>query len=136
MTGLVIVAHAPLATALQAVAAHVFSDRVSALAAVDVPTDWTTEQVEQAVQAAVGRVRDPQALILVDVLSATPCNGAQRVADQCDPGVRLVAGVNVPMLWRALCYADEPLDQLVELALAGGVRGVVPVPAPSSPEQP
>ena len=38
--------------------------------------------------------------------------------------IRVVAGVNVPMLWRALCYAKEPLDALVARAVSGGTQGV------------
>ena len=40
---------------------------------------------------------------------------------------RVVAGVNVPMLWRALCYADEPLEELVTRAVDGGTQGVMQV---------
>ena len=60
-------------------------------------------------------------LILTDVFGATPCNVAQRLADGVQ--VKVVAGVNVPMLWRTLCYADEPLDALVARALAGAHAG-------------
>ena len=41
--------------------------------------------------------------------------------------VKVVAGVNVPMLWRSLCYADEPLDALVARAVAGATQGVMQV---------
>ena len=44
-----------------------------------------------------------------------------------DRGVRVVAGVNVPMLWRALNYRDKSLDDMVALALAGASQGVMPV---------
>jgi PTS system ascorbate-specific IIA component len=38
----------------------------------------------------------------------------------------VVAGVNVPMLWRAFAYADLALDALVDKALAGGAQGLMP----------
>jgi PTS system ascorbate-specific IIA component len=41
--------------------------------------------------------------------------------------VKIVTGVNVPMLWRSINYADEPIDQLVARALAGGTQGVMQV---------
>jgi mannose PTS system EIIA component len=71
-------------------------------------------------------------LILTDVFGATPCNAAQRLADGVH--VRVVAGVNVPMLWRTLCYADEPLDALVARAMAGATQGVIQASA-SRPQQ-
>jgi len=99
MAGLLIIAHAPLATALQAVAGHVFPTE-PAVAAIDVAADAAPEQVEQVARAALASVADPDALVLTDVFGATPCNVAMRLAD--GHHVRVVAGVNVPMLWRAV----------------------------------
>ena len=132
MAGLVIVAHAPLATALRAVAGHVFPDRATTLVAVDVLPQWSAEEAEVALRGAVEQAgaQAKEVLILADVFGATPCNAAQRVAD--GSRWRLVTGVNVPMLWRALCYADRPLDELVERALAGATQGVMP----ASPQKP
>jgi PTS system ascorbate-specific IIA component len=70
-------------------------------------------------------VGDGQALVLCDVFGATPCNTALRVADGVR--VRVVSGVNVPMLWRVLCYANESLDRLVSRAVDGAVQGVMQV---------
>jgi PTS system ascorbate-specific IIA component len=36
-----------------------------------------------------------------------------------------VAGVNLPMLIRALTYREEKLDCVVKKAVSGGVEGVV-----------
>jgi PTS system ascorbate-specific IIA component len=49
----------------------------------------------------------------------------QRLADGVR--VKVVAGVNVPMLWRTLCYPNESLDSLVARALAGAAQGVMQV---------
>ncbi|HSI46818.1 MAG TPA: PTS fructose transporter subunit IIA [Ideonella sp.] len=134
MPGLLIIAHAPLASALYGVAAHVYPDGLTGLAALDVPPDWPVEQVEQAAREALASVRDPQALILTDVFGATPCNVAQRLADGNE--VRLVTGVNVPMMWRALSYLREPVDSLVTRAVAGGTQGVMQVAAQRPQNQP
>ena len=73
-------------------------------------------------------------LILADVLGATPCNVAQRLLT--DERMRLLAGVNLPMLLRALTYRAEPLPVMAERALAGGAQGVVAVAAPSDSGKP
>jgi len=67
-------------------------------------------------------------LILADVLGATPCNVAQRLLT--DERMRLLAGVNLPMLLRALTYRAEPLADMAQRALDGGMRGVVVVEPP------
>src|SRR5665213_3944015 len=114
MPGLLIIAHAPLASSLKAVAQHAFPECAARLEALDVRSDLSVEEVEAQGRQLLDSVRSPDALILTDVFGATPCNIAQRLADGVQ--VKVVAGVNVPMLWRSLCYAGEPLDAVLARA--------------------
>jgi mannose PTS system EIIA component len=125
MTGLLIVAHAPLASALKAVAEHAFPDCASQLGAFDVLPTMPIEEVEALGRAMLAKRPAPELLILTDVFGATPSNVAQRLADGVH--VKVVSGVNVPMLWRTLCYTHESLDALVARALAGASQGVLQV---------
>jgi PTS system ascorbate-specific IIA component len=62
-------------------------------------------------------------LMLSDVYGATPCNTACRLLY---PGrVEGLAGVNLPMLIRALTYRNETLDKLVVKAVSGGHEGIL-----------
>jgi mannose PTS system EIIA component len=134
MASILIVAHAPLATSLQAVAAHAFAECSGAVAAVDVPADCSLDRVEAMVTAALDGLPDAEVLILSDVFGATPCNAALNASD----GVRsrVIAGVNVSMLWRALCYAKLPLSELVSRAVDGGRQGIMQVASPRRQNQP
>lgn len=137
MPGLMIIAHAPLASSLKAVAQHTFPECAGPLEAFDVTPDMPLEEIERGARVMLERVRTPEALIFTDVFGATPCNIAQRLADGSQ--VKVVAGVNVPMLWRSLCYASEPLDAMVARAMAGATQGVMQVamtPHPTHPSQP
>jgi PTS system ascorbate-specific IIA component len=125
MPGLMIIAHAPLASSLKSVAEHTFPDCSGALEALDVSPDMPLEQVEALAREMLDRVRSPEAIIFTDVFGATPCNVAQRLGDGVQ--VRVIAGVNVPMLWRSLCYAAEPLESVVARAMAGATQGVMQV---------
>ncbi len=125
MTGLFIIAHAPLASALRAAAVHAFPEAAAAIAVYDVPPGAQCEASEAEAAAQLARLATAETLILTDVFGATPCNIARRLADRA--GVRVVAGVNVPMLWRALNYRQKSLDELVALALTGASQGVMPV---------
>jgi PTS system ascorbate-specific IIA component len=131
MPGLMIIAHAPLASSLKAVAEHTFPDCSRVLEALDVPPDMPVEQVEVLAREMLARVRSPEALIFTDVFGATPCNVAQRLGDGVQ--VRVIAGVNVPMLWRSLCYATEPVESVAMRAMAGATQGVMQV-ATSKPQ--
>lgn len=131
MAGLIIIAHAPLASALKSVAEHAFPNCASTLEALDVLPDMSADEIETRARVLLGRVRDPEALILTDAFGATPCNAAQRLSDGTQ--VKVIAGVNVPMLWRSLCYGKETLDALVVRAIAGATQGVMLV-ATSRPQ--
>lgn len=125
MTRLVVVAHHPLASALQQVARHVYPDCVGALVCVDILADDDPDRAKARVLEAVAAANAvnnqdaSQTLCMVDVMGATPGRAARAAL----PGVQVLAGVSVPMLWRTLCYAHEPADRLCERALEGAARG-------------
>jgi PTS system mannose-specific IIA component len=131
MPGLLIIAHAPLASSLKAVAQHTFPDCARRLEALDVFPEMQPEEIEAAARALLAQLGGTDALIFTDVFGATPCNVAQRLADGLH--VKVIAGVNVPMLWRSLCYADESLEAVVARAMAGATQGVMQV-ASSRPQ--
>jgi PTS system ascorbate-specific IIA component len=130
MAGLLIIAHAPLATSLKAVVAHVFPNETG-IEAIDVSPEAAPDLVESAARAAMTNIGESEVLVLTDVFGATPCNVAMRLADGAH--VRVVVGVNVPMLWRAVAYRKNPLVAVVERAVSGGVQGVMQL-APSRPQ--
>jgi mannose PTS system EIIA component len=135
MPGLLIIAHAPLATALKQAARHAFAELAEAVEALDVPANLPPEEVEAQARLLLALVQERdsrnEALVLADVFGATPCNVIQRLAD--GQKVKVITGCNVPMLWRAMNYAHEPLDALITRALAGGTQGVMQI-ASSRPQ--
>ncbi len=136
MSGILIIAHAPLASALKACATHTFPDCAASVEALDVPPDQPVEETEAQARVLLARVLRPDALIITDVFGATPCNVAQRLADGVH--VKVVAGANVPMLWRSLCYRHEPIETLAARAVAGAAQGVMQLgdPLPQSQQNP
>lgn len=132
MTKMLIVAHTPLASALKAVAAHAFPESVASIEALDVPPSWNEQQVAAAARALMAQRPGTDTLVLTDAFGATPGKGSALLADS--PGVRVVVGVNVPMVWRSVCYGlDAPLDTLAARALAGATQGVMPI-GPQRPQ--
>ncbi len=133
MVSILIVAHAPLASCLLGVARHAFSDATPALAAVDVQASASLEQAQALVTEALGQLPGPEVLVLVDVFGATPGNAAMAAVDGASS--RVVVGANVPMLWRALCYSNLPLVELVTRAVDGGRQGIMQVAPPRRQNQ-
>ncbi len=123
--GILIIAHAPLASALRQCVLHVFPDGASTVLAIDVQPNTPLEESIASARITLAQMSAAHVLVLTDMFGATPCNVAQKVVD----GIRakLIAGVNLPMLLRCMTYRNETLDALVARALAGGAQGVMQV---------
>lgn len=130
MVGILLIAHAPLAAALAAAAAHVYAcapERAGAqLRVFDVLPDSETPANVALARTLVREIDTGSGvLVLTDAFGASPGNVAAQLAE---PGrVGVIAGVNLPMLLRALCYRDGTLAETAEKALAGGRQGVMQV---------
>lgn len=125
MNSILIVAHAPLASALRACVLHVFPDAADAVAALDVQPNVPPEESLAQARAMVRQLGQPNTLVLTDVFGATPCNVAQRLVDGVHS--KLLTGANLPMLLRTVSYRHESLDALVSRAMVGATQGVIQV---------
>jgi PTS system ascorbate-specific IIA component len=122
---ILIIAHAPLAQALRDCAMHVYAECAADVIALDVMPDAQPEDTLAQAISAAGAALDEGLLVLTDIFGATPANVAQKLVTGSH--AKLIAGVNLPMLLRSVCYRHEPLDTLVTRALAGGTQGVMQV---------
>jgi PTS system mannose-specific IIA component len=135
-TGILIVAHAPLASALRACALHVYPEAAGHVLALDVESSEAPDLTKHKAAALLSQLGTPNILVLTDVFGATPSNVAQKVVDGLHS--KLVAGVNLPMLLRTMNYSHESLDALVARALVGGAQCImqVSVTAPQNQTRP
>ena len=132
MIGLLLIAHAPLASALAAAARHVYTCSPEAaesrLRVFDVPADADPAQAVAHARALLREVDAGEGvLVLTDAFGATPANIAAQLAER--DRVAVITGANLPMLLRALCYRQGTLADTADKALAGGTQGVVRVAA-------
>jgi PTS system ascorbate-specific IIA component len=138
MNAILIIGHAPLAHALRQCALHVFPDCGSAVAAIDVQPNLSPEETLATARIALAQLSQAPkitgVLVLTDIFGATPSNVAQKLVDGV--GSRLITGVNLPMLLRAVSYRHEPLDALVARAVIGGTQGVMQVAITAPQNQP
>lgn len=124
-TGILIIAHAPLASALRECVLHVYPETAGGVLALDVMPNESPDTTRLAALALLDQLAAPYTLVLTDVFGATPCNVAQKVVDGVH--AKLVAGVNLPMLLRTVNYRHEALDVLVARALSGGAQCIMQV---------
>ena len=129
MNAILLIAHAPLANALRQCALHVFPECAPSVMAIDVQPNLSPEETLGTARIALDQLsRQAQVngvLVLADIFGATPSNVAQKLVDGVSS--RLITGVNLPMLLRAVSYRHEALDTLVSRAVIGGTQGVMQV---------
>ena len=84
----------------------------------DANPDELIEQLKHIAQQS-----DKHCLILTDLYGSTPCNIAQALNKAHN--VRVISGLNIPMLIRVMNYAQLDLISLADKALSGGKEGVI-----------
>ncbi|QRM18109.1 PTS fructose transporter subunit IIA [Dechloromonas sp. TW-R-39-2] len=123
MIGILLITHGSYGEALVQNACHVLNKRPIQLnqlgvAAQDDPLDLLplAQQMLALVDTGEG------AVVLTDIFGASPANLALKLLE---PGrVEGIAGVNLPMLLRALTYREKGMETLLTRAIGGGRDGV------------
>ena len=124
MIGILLITHGSYGEALVQNACHVLNKRPALLnqlgvAAQDDPLDLLALAGQTLALVDNGK----GVLVLTDIFGATPSNLALKLLE---PGrVEGIAGVNLPMLLRALTYRDKGMETLLTRAIAGGRDGVL-----------
>ena len=124
MIGILLVTHGTYGEALVQNACHVLNKRPLLLnqlgvAAQDDPLDLLplARDMVRLVDGGQG------VLVLTDIFGATPSNLVMKLLE---PGrVEGIAGVNLPMLLRAITYREKGMETLLVRAIGGGRDGVL-----------
>lgn len=128
--GLLLITHRPLGADLLRVATGIFGTCPTRAESLEVENDTPRDLVlAQAEQLAERLDAGDGVLVLTDIYGATPARLAGALLGSSRRR-RLLAGVNLPMVVRALNYAGLDLDAVAEKALAGGRDGVRSCPGP------
>ena len=127
MIGILIIAHGTLGESLIHCASHVLNKRPTRLRQLGITAQDDPVLLLPQARALVKELDDGTGvLILSDMYGGSPSNIAAKLLV---PGrVEGVAGVNLPMVIRALTYRDRPLATLITKAVSGGCEGVVRIP--------
>ena len=124
MIGLFLITHTSYGESLIQCACHVLNRRPPqivqlGISAQDDPLDVLplASNLLQLVDSGEG------VLVMTDIYGATPSNIAMKLLE---PGrIEGVAGVNLPMLLRALTYRDKDMETLLARATTGGRDGIL-----------
>src|SRR5688572_8741595 len=127
MIGLLLITHGTLGESLIQTAIHVINKRPPRLRQLGVTAQDDPLLLLPQAQAMIKELdRGQGVLILTDMYGGSPSNISAKLIV---PGrIEAIAGVNLPMLIRALTYREKTLDLMITKAISGGCEGVVRVP--------
>jgi mannose PTS system EIIA component len=128
MIGILVISHEPLGTALIRCTRHVFGKLPAQLAALDIIPDEDPALALQTARDLLNRINDGTgALVFTDVFGATPSRIARALGEP--HRVEVLAGVNLPMLLKALSLRREgmPMEEMVEQLLESARSAVMRV---------
>ena len=77
MNGILVIAHAPLATALKQCVLHVFPDAATVVMALDVQPNVPPDETLQQARLLAAQLGTGQVLVLTDIFGATPCKNVR-----------------------------------------------------------
>jgi len=124
MIGLFLITHSSLGESLIQCACHVLNHRPQQILQLGVAAQDDPLDALPLAREMIKMVDDGSGvLILTDIFGATPCNIALKLLQ---PGrIEGIAGVNLPMLLRALNNREKEMPTLLAKTTSGGRDGVL-----------
>ncbi|MCW5575796.1 MAG: PTS fructose transporter subunit IIA [Burkholderiales bacterium] len=127
MIGILIISHGTLGESLIHCASHMLNKRPLRLRQLGVTAqDDPVLLLPQARKMIKELDEGHGVLVLTDMYGGSPSNIAAKLV--IPDRIEAVAGVNLPMLIRALTYRDKALSVMMTKAISGGCEGVLRVP--------
>lgn len=121
---ILIITHENVGSALLNVALKTFGKLPLPIVSVPIKHDSDPDTTLNSIRSIISSLNNTDGvLILTDLFGATPSNIARAL--QNEVRVKVVTGINLPMLIRVLNYPDLCLHKLAEKAITGGKDGVL-----------
>lgn len=122
--GILLVTHGQFGHSLMQNAADVLNRELTQVAALGLsPQDDPRDLMPEATRLLASVNAGDGVLVLTDIWGASPANLATRLL--AGGSVEGVAGVNLPMLLRALTYREKGMPTLLNKTVSGGRDGVL-----------
>jgi len=122
--GLLIVAHDKIGTAMKNTAISLVGKCPLPIESLELFRDCDTDASLVTAQNLINKLdQGDGVLILTDLFGSTPYNITAKLGT-CET-IAIIAGLNLPMLIRAMNYPALTLEEMTEKVLNGGKNGIV-----------
>jgi PTS system mannose-specific IIA component len=126
VTGILLVTHNGLGDSLLSCVQHVLGSVPANVMVLAIQSKDDPQRKEDEGRAVIAHLDTGSGvLLLADMFGATPSNIGRKLCQL--PNVLGVAGLNLPMLLRAVYNQSKPLQELAQMALEGGRECIVPI---------
>lgn len=127
--GLITITHNRIGVQITETAETILGPPPFAIRHFEIGPDDDPERMERDVVQAISEIDIGDGVLVVsDLYGSTPCNVARRVSRA--HRIRVISGINLPMMFRIFSYAGAGLDEIARKALDGGRIGVVDCDGP------
>jgi PTS system ascorbate-specific IIA component len=122
--GLLLITHNHIGRQMIEMAENIFCTQWLNHRDISVSVKDNLEQLLIKVETVIDELEEGDGvLILTDLYGATPGNIACRLLHK--KNIRVISGLNLPMLLKIFCRIDSTLDEVTEMAIDGGTRGIL-----------
>lgn len=122
--GILLITHSGIGSALLNVVYGTFGQLPLEISKLSVSRDPDPDLLVREASTLVRKLDSGHgALVLTDMFGSTPGNVSQGL-QRMGFNIRVIAGLNLPMLFRVLNYPSLPIDQLAKKAMSGGREGI------------
>ncbi len=125
MTNILLITHDHIGAALLATAKRTLETIACEIKTLSIHQAANIDILSTQIESTINILDDGNGvLILTDMYGSTPSNLANHLLLNHEISVKIISGLNLPMLIRAIHYSDLPLANLAEKAFLGGRDGV------------
>lgn len=125
MTNILLITHNHVGTAFLATVKRTLDTLPCQVQSINITQNANPDILITKVQKTLEEIDDGDGvLILTDMFGSTPSNIASHLKRENKHRVKLLSGLNLPMLMRAINYAHLTLAETAEKAFEGGRDGV------------
>lgn len=116
---ILLVTHQKIASSLLEVALTIVNDNLKNIEYIEIPMDASLNSMEDEIHNKLDKLDTENGiLILTDMYGGTPSNLANKFIK--NKNIKLISGLNLPMLVKIINYRKLSLDDLILKALSGG----------------
>lgn len=121
---ILLITHEEIGNAMLHIAEQTYTELPLPVTPVNVSYDADPAELHKKLENFIQQLdQGTGVLVLTDMFGSTPCNIARSLEHVCH--VKVVSGLNLPMLIRVLNYPTLTLEELTQKAISGGKEGVI-----------